>query len=207
MARFGLMSLGRSLRISRLALVVALIVAAAGVYLVIEEGSDGVPSGDDSRSDASIGSTPNSEVEVDAYHTNVPAIPGGDVHRVPAGYDVPGVVELPEGAVYVVPTGSVPDVVVPTIGTAYGIVPDVQAIVCAYPWDCATAMRIVDCETGGTFNIYAVGRADERGWFQIHPTHWDKPQCEPDRLFDPVYNAACAYSIWLVQGWQPWSCY
>lgn len=86
-------------------------------------------------------------------------------------------------------------------------------IICAYPWDCATAMRIVSCETGGTFSPNVVGAAGERGCFQIHSTHWGKPQCNPDLLFDPAYNAACAYSIYAGDaetpgsGWQPWSCY
>lgn len=86
-------------------------------------------------------------------------------------------------------------------------VPTVQDVVCAYPWDCATAMRIVDCETGGTFNPRAVGDDHERGWFQIRFNHWGKPGCNPVHLFDPAYNTACAYSIWTEQGWRPWSCY
>ncbi|KKL04839.1 hypothetical protein LCGC14_2612080, partial [marine sediment metagenome] len=80
-------------------------------------------------------------------------------------------------------------------------------IVCAHPWDCDTAMRVVKCETGGTFDPTVVGNDRERGCLQIHPVHWDKPQCDPEFLFDPAYNAACAYSIWEDSGWGPWSCY
>lgn len=90
----------------------------------------------------------------------------------------------------------------------YQIYPEgcTQEIICAYDWDCATAMRVVDCETGGTFSPFIVGKKGERGCFQIHPIHWGKPQCSGD-LFNPAYNTACAYSIWAAQGWGPWSCY
>lgn len=91
----------------------------------------------------------------------------------------------------------------PLASTAQGI----KAIICAYSWDCATAMRIVDCETGGTFDPYANGHEDERGWFQIRFNHWDKLQCNPEYLYNPAYNTACAYSIWLESGWGPWSCW
>lgn len=93
------------------------------------------------------------------------------------------------------------------------IITSTQEIICAYTWDCVTAMRIVSCETGGTFDPNAVGDAGERGWFQIHSTHWGKPQCNPNLLFDPVYNTACAYFIYAGDentsgsGWGPWSCY
>ena len=188
---------------------VALVVAAAGVYLIVEEGfndkgreASPVPSGTSEP-------RPTLGVVVDAYPSNVPAIPGGDVHRVPAGYDVPGMVEpttdseaavqAPE-VIDVVPTGSDTSVFVPEAPSS------VELTVCAYDWDCATAMRIVACETGRTFDPGAVGAAGERGWFQIHPIHWGKPQCSGN-LFDPVVNTACAYSIWAAQGWWPWSCY
>lgn len=67
------------------------------------------------------------------------------------------------------------------------------------------AIRVVACETGGTFNARAVGRAGERGLFQIHPVHFSWAQ--PARLFDPVWNSRVAYR--LSRGgtnWRPWSC-
>ena len=94
----------------------------------------------------------------------------------------------------------------PTPAPTLPPVPEAEALVCAYSWDCATAMRIVDCETGGTFYAGSVGDYGERGLFQIHEVHWHKPECSGD-LFDPAYNTACAYSIWLEQGWNPWSCW
>jgi hypothetical protein len=68
-----------------------------------------------------------------------------------------------------------------------------------------TAIRVARCETGGTFNPRAVGRAGERGLFQIHPVHFGWAQ--PWRLFDPVWNARVAYR--LSRGgtsWRAWSC-
>lgn len=67
------------------------------------------------------------------------------------------------------------------------------------------AIRVARCETGGTFDPRAVGRAGERGIFQIHPVHFGWAQ--PRRLFDPVWNSRVAYR--LSRGgrdWRPWSC-
>lgn len=67
------------------------------------------------------------------------------------------------------------------------------------------AIRIALCETGGTLNPRAVGRAGERGLFQIHPVHFSWAQ--PGRLFDPVWNSRVAFR--LSRGgtrWGPWTC-
>lgn len=67
------------------------------------------------------------------------------------------------------------------------------------------AIRVASCETGGTFYARAVGRAGERGLFQIHPIHFSWAQ--PGRLFDPVWNSRVAYR--LSRGgtsWRAWSC-
>jgi hypothetical protein len=67
------------------------------------------------------------------------------------------------------------------------------------------AVRVAGCETGWTFNPRAVGRAGERGLFQIHPVHFSWAQ--PWRLFDPVWNARVAYR--LSRGgtsWRAWTC-
>lgn len=69
----------------------------------------------------------------------------------------------------------------------------------------AAAIRVARCETGGTFNPRAVGRAGERGLFQIHPVHFSWAQ--PHRLFDPVWNSRVAFR--LSRGgtnWRPWTC-
>lgn len=83
-----------------------------------------------------------------------------------------------------------------------------ESVVCAYGWDCATAMEIFDCETGGTWNPSAVGNNDERGWAQIHPAHFGRAECDPARLFEPAYNIACAWALYQDSGWTPWiSCW
>ena len=65
------------------------------------------------------------------------------------------------------------------------------------------AIRVARCES--RLNRWAVGRAGERGLFQIHPIHfyW----MDERRLFDPVYNARIAYR--LSRGgtsWRHWAC-
>lgn len=80
---------------------------------------------------------------------------------------------------------------------------------------CRYAIRIASCETGGTFDPFALGRAGERGWFQIHPVHFRRTLrssagrifVDPARLWQPRYNARVAYV--LSNGgrdWRPWSC-
>ena len=70
---------------------------------------------------------------------------------------------------------------------------------------CAAALRVVSCETGGRFDRFAVGRAGERGLFQIHPVHFG--WLNERRLFEVRYNARAAFR--LSHGgrdWSPWTC-
>lgn len=65
------------------------------------------------------------------------------------------------------------------------------------------AIRVARCES----RLYprALGRAGERGLFQIHPVHFGWAQ--PWRLFDPVWNSKVAYR--LSRGgtnWRHWTC-
>lgn len=65
------------------------------------------------------------------------------------------------------------------------------------------AIRVARCES--RLNPHALGRAGERGLFQIHPVHFAWAQ--PGRLYDPVWNSRVAYR--LSRGgtrWGPWSC-
>lgn len=74
------------------------------------------------------------------------------------------------------------------------------------------ALRVARCESG--FDPRAVGRAGERGIFQIHPIHWRGPKglvrlmgIDPAALFDPVVNTEVAYK--LSRGgtdWSAWTC-
>jgi len=68
---------------------------------------------------------------------------------------------------------------------------------------CAYALRIARCESN--LNPRAVGRAGERGIFQLHPVHFRRFNAA--RLFDPAYNARAAFV--LSRGgrdWSPWTC-
>lgn len=61
-----------------------------------------------------------------------------------------------------------------------------------------TAVAVALCESSGY--THAVGLANERGLWQIHPVHgWRWEQA-----FDPLSNAQSAYKIWQESGWQPW---
>lgn len=74
------------------------------------------------------------------------------------------------------------------------------------------ALRVARCESG--FDPRAIGEAGERGWFQIHPVHWDSGKglvrqmgIDPATLFDPVVNTEVAYK--LSRGgtdWSAWTC-
>ena len=66
-------------------------------------------------------------------------------------------------------------------------------------------MRVVACETGGTYDRHALGDAGERGLFQIHPVHFR--WVDEARLFERSYNARIAYR--LSRGgrdWRAWTC-
>lgn len=77
------------------------------------------------------------------------------------------------------------------------------------------AYRVARCETGGTFNPRALGRAGERGWFQVHPIHFGRTvrsrvgsvYVSSSRLFDPRFNSRVAYVISSGgTSWRAWSC-
>jgi len=89
----------------------------------------------------------------------------------------------------------------PAPPTATGPIAD---LICSYPWDCATALRVAECESG--LNPRAVGSAGERGLFQVHPVHRAWLGARWDQLFDPAVNVAVAFEMWTTQGWGPWSC-
>jgi hypothetical protein len=65
------------------------------------------------------------------------------------------------------------------------------------------ALRVVRCETGGTFSPWAHNRSGASGLFQIMPFHVASPR----RLFEPWFNARVA--LRLSHGgrdWSPWVC-
>ena len=82
----------------------------------------------------------------------------------------------------------------------------VKAVICeVFGPSCVSALRVAHCETGGTFNPWARGRAGERGLFQIHPIHFS--WLDESRLWLPGYNSLIAFR--LSRGgrdWGAWSC-
>jgi hypothetical protein len=82
----------------------------------------------------------------------------------------------------------------------------ISRVVCSvFGARCRGALRVVSCETGGTFDPRAVGRAGERGLFQIHPVHFGS--LDERRLFEPLYNSRFAFR--LSRGgrdWSHWAC-
>lgn len=98
-----------------------------------------------------------------------------------------------------------------------GTVDGARRVVCPlFGARCAQALAVGGCETGGTWDVRALGKAGERGWFQIHPVHFGTVirsryvgsiYVDKSRLYDPRYNARVAYV--LSDGgrnWQPWTC-
>jgi hypothetical protein len=85
----------------------------------------------------------------------------------------------------------------------------VRAAICAYAWDCATAIRVFTCESGleSTYNpsgSYGIAQI-QWSW------HRDKLMSvagsdDPNLLFDPAINLAVAWMIYSDQGWGPWTC-
>lgn len=85
-----------------------------------------------------------------------------------------------------------------------GMAEDTEALVCSYSWDCQTALRIVQCESG--WDSQAVGRHGERGLFQISPIHaWRWPTFWSEWMI-PEVNVRWAYELWAEQGWGIWAC-
>jgi hypothetical protein len=70
---------------------------------------------------------------------------------------------------------------------------------------CGPAIRVATCETGGTLDPHARGRAGERGLFQIHPVHFG--WVDEARLWQPLYNARIAYRLSRGgRSWRAWTC-
>ena len=70
---------------------------------------------------------------------------------------------------------------------------DWRTLVEQYDWDVATAVRIVECESGG--DEYAVSATNDWGLFQLHNM----------AITDPAENIAYAYGMYLDRHWQPWA--
>ena len=92
-----------------------------------------------------------------------------------------------------------------------------RQIICATFWrDCSTAMRIVDCETGGSFNrkatnwrdVHSDGSRGSFGWFQVGAIHrrpGESVGAFAERMYVPRANVRLAYRLYLASGWRPWA--
>lgn len=96
----------------------------------------------------------------------------------------------------VVFTGSVPDII--------------RSVFARFGADVAEeAVRVSQCETGGTFDPRSTGAAGERGPMQVHPVHRDRVERMGftwDQMYEPGPNAEVAAALYAEAGWQPWSC-
>ena len=83
-------------------------------------------------------------------------------------------------------------------------------VICAYPWDCPTALRVARCESGSDleagFNV-----SGHAGTFQISPIHaWRFAKRGLDFWTDATtltWNVDVAYELWTERGWYAWSCF
>lgn len=79
------------------------------------------------------------------------------------------------------------------------------------PADVETAMRVLNCETGGTGNPNSYnGRSGASGLFQHLPKYWASRSAKAGwagaSIMDPEANVAVA--AWLAEdGWFHWTCY
>lgn len=81
----------------------------------------------------------------------------------------------------------------------------IEQAICAYPWECATAVAIARCESA--LRPDAVGDGSY-GLFQIQASaHAWKWADFWQAWSDPVRNAEYAWEIYQGRGWYAWSCF
>src|SRR3990167_4850366 len=93
-----------------------------------------------------------------------------------------------------------------------------EALICSYPWDCATAVRIAACESGrgldGRLDGAWATNGESYGLLQLwggHIGRWpDMMALSADGVTpfwaSPSWNVAHAFELWSEQGWAPWQC-
>ena len=102
-------------------------------------------------------------------------------------------------------TWVVPDTGVQGDAVATGQRP-IEALIRAYDWDDATALRIARCESGDDLHAEPWENWYHRGPFQVSYIHawrhaargWDWDTASDEQ------HIAVAYEIWLEQSWWPW---
>ena len=107
-----------------------------------------------------------------------------------------------------------PTVVATPTGVPYVfVVPEGRAavvdVICAYSWNCETALRVAWCESSwgralyNSVPIYNAGVENHAvGWFglalPLHQRHYDGPSGSIGA------DTAAAFSLYAEQGWNPW---
>ena len=84
----------------------------------------------------------------------------------------------------------------------------IEALICSYDWDCGTALRIAECESG--MDPSAVGWTGESfGLFQLYAPVWAHVFPGFWELWAHAeWNTASAWTIYVRAGysWAPWDC-
>lgn len=79
----------------------------------------------------------------------------------------------------------------------------IQAIICSYPWDCGTAIRVFSCESKLQPDTISYNESSY-GVTQIWKGHaWRFPGFWEQWMI-PEVNIGWAYELWSEQGWGPW---
>lgn len=90
------------------------------------------------------------------------------------------------------------------------VLTDIEAAICAYGWDCWTALRIARCESGPDY-IAGYNGHGAAGTFQLMPVHAWRFEARGWSFYDdaliPERNIAVAFDLWSEQGWRPWACW
>lgn len=80
-------------------------------------------------------------------------------------------------------------------------------------WREAEAVRVVDCETGGTWDPGAVSPTNDHGLFQInqrwHRAEFERVTGQPwSAVYEPFWNARYARHLYDSTGgnWRHWTC-
>lgn len=83
------------------------------------------------------------------------------------------------------------------------------SIICRpeYQWDCATAVAVKRCEHGDEWGPNAIPNGNYGG-FQLNEIHAEHIPDFWEHVYDPWYNTAWAYLLWLSDGgsFYHWGC-